>query len=112
MTTGYSDRRRRRAHLFFVNPKLEKIEIHGYKLKETEILDKKIDRDPWLHPSSADKLQSAAISSVPPQSFFFSTISNLLNDFRSPPQPYHHRDLLPRSFALIELLPWRTETRA
>ncbi|CAF2048540.1 unnamed protein product [Brassica rapa] len=31
---------------------------------------------------------------------------------RSPPQPYHHRDLLPQSFALIELLPWRTETRA
>ncbi|CAN7104083.1 unnamed protein product [Brassica rapa subsp. narinosa] len=57
-------------------------------------------------------IRAPPTSSIPPQSFLFSTISNLLNDFRSPPQPYHHRDLLPQSFALIELLPWRTETRA
>ncbi|CAN6999902.1 hypothetical protein HID58_096389 [Brassica napus] len=111
MTTGLLRQKTTANSSLFVNPKLEKTEIHGYKLKETDILDKK-DRDPLLHPSSADKLQSTATSSIPPQSFLFSTISNLLNDFRSPPQPYHHRDLLPRSFALIELFPWRTETRA
>lgn len=70
MTTGLLWQMTTVNSSLFVNPKLKNTEIHGYKLRETEILDKKKDRDPWLHPSSADKLHSAAVLFV-------------LNDFKS-----------------------------
>ncbi|KAH0849524.1 hypothetical protein HID58_096385 [Brassica napus] len=67
MTTGLLRQKTTANSSLFVNPKLEKTEIHGYKLKETDILDKKRQRS--IAPSELcrqapihrNKLHSAAV---------------------------------------------------
>lgn len=89
----------------FVNLKSQGSMVTSIKRQRSFVKNKKTD----IHGS----IRAPPTSYNPPQSSLFSMISDLNNDFRSSPQPYHHRDLLsPRSFALIELLTWRTETRA